>query len=241
MRLDRFLSLHGFGSRRSSKKVISNGRVFVNGKMTTQNEMQITTQDKIEVDGEEIENVPYLCLLMNKPQNYMCSMIDERYPSVLHLVPEIYQKQVRLVGRLDADTTGLLLLTDNGVLNARLTNPKYHVEKTYAVTVNHILKPELVDTFAQGQIDLGQGDIADKSKLVVLDEYHAELTVHEGKYHEVKRLFGKFGYDVLALKRISFGPVQLGDLKEGTIRKATEEEYVALIQATGLKKEETLL
>lgn len=240
MRLDRFLAMHGFGSRSASKKIIHQGRVKVNGVSTTVNDMQISGSDRIEVDNQLIENIPYVTLLLNKPADYMCSMIDERYPSVMNLIPDLYKKRVRMVGRLDADTTGLLILTDNGVLNARLANPRYKVEKTYAVTVNHILKPDLVNIFAAGNIDIGRGDIASSAKLVIYDEYHCDITVHEGKYHEIKRLFGKYNYDVVALKRIKFGPVELGDIQEGTFRMVTEEEYQALLEETGMKREEQL-
>ncbi|MFA6829111.1 MAG: pseudouridine synthase [Bacilli bacterium] len=240
MRLDRFLATHGFCSRNSSKKIINSGRVAVNDKVTTVNDMQISGTDIIKVDGQIIENIPYATIIINKPQNFMCSMIDEKYPSVMNLIPDLYQKRVRMVGRLDADTTGLLILTDNGVLNARLAHPKYEIDKTYAVTVNHILRPELIETLKQGNLDIGRGEFAASAKLVILDEYHCEITVHEGKYHEVKRIFGKFNYDVVELKRISFGPIELGDLEEGKIRLLTSDEYESLLVATRLKKEEQL-
>ncbi|MFA6586493.1 MAG: pseudouridine synthase [Bacilli bacterium] len=240
MRLDRFLAIHGFGSRKSAKKMVHNGHVMVNGEKTLLNDMQISGTDKITVDGKDVENVPFVCLVLNKPQNYVCSMLDDHYPSCMKLIPDEYRKRVRMVGRLDADTTGLLIFTDNGVLNSRLANPKFKVTKTYAVEVNHILKPEMVEEFQKGNLDIGQGDIADSAALVIQDEYHAEVTVHEGKYHEIKRLFGKFGYDVIKLKRLSLGPVKLGDVEEGKFRKVSEDEYESLLEATHLIKEDQL-
>ena len=120
MRLDRFLSMRGIDSRKSIKKVIRDGRVQVDGKTVYDFAMSIDGNSVVVMDGVQIQNEPYVTLMMNKPEGYMCSMKDERYPSVMNLVPENYRKRVRMVGRLDNDTTGLLLLTDNGVLNARL-------------------------------------------------------------------------------------------------------------------------
>ena len=240
MRLDRFLAMHGFGSRKSAKKIIHDCRVKVNGVVTTKSDLNITGKDNISVDDKNIENLPYITLMLNKPADYMCSMKDEKYPSVMNLIPPEYQKSVRIVGRLDADTTGLLLFTDNGVLNSRLANPKYRVNKTYEVRVNHLLKQELVTIFKAGNIDIGRDEIADSSDLEILDEYNARITVHEGKYHEIKRLFGKFNYDVIKLKRIKMGPIELGDLKEGKYRLLTDDEYQKLLIETRLSKEEEL-
>lgn len=239
MRLDRFLSSHGYGSRRASKKILKNNTILVNGELVKDYTMQIKGNDIISVNGKIIPNIPYTTMIINKPAGYMCSMKDENYPSVMNLIPAEYRQRMRMVGRLDQDTTGLLILTDNGVLNARLAHPKTQVNKTYYVTVNHILRPTLVDLCNQ-EIDIGRGEIAAPSKLEIIDEYHAYLTVSEGKYHEVKRIFGHFSYDVVDLKRVKFGPLSLGNLKEGEIRILSEEEYDSLLMITHLKKEEQL-
>lgn len=239
MRLDRFLANSGLGSRKACKKIIRNNDIRVNGVKVTDGEITITGNDRIEFNGKEIPNTPFVTLILNKPEGYMCSMIDENYPSVMNLIPDLYKKRVRMVGRLDQDTTGLLILTDNGIMNARLAHPKTQVEKTYLATVNHILRPTLVDLFNR-EIDIGRGEIAQPSKLEIIDEYHAYLTVHEGKYHEVKRLFGHFNYDVVALKRVRFGPLSLGDLKEREFRLLTEEEVDSLLEVTHMKKGDQL-
>lgn len=239
MRLDRFLSMRGIDSRKSIKKVIRDGRVEVDGKKVFDFAMEIHGNNRIVLDGIEIENEPYVTLMMNKPEGYMSSMIDERYPSVMNLVPDKYRKRVRLVGRLDNDTTGLLLLTDNGILNARLANPKHGIQKTYLVEVNHLLKPGLEEAVKQ-PLDIGKGEMAHVDNLIILDEYHAEITVHEGKYHEIKRIFGKFSYDVIHLKRMAFGGLQLGDLEIGKCRLLTKDEYLALLESVHLKVEDQL-
>ena len=178
MRLDRFLANAGLGSRKACKKIIRTNEVMVNGKRVTDGEMLIDGTMQITVNGKEIPNTPFVTLMIHKPEGYMCLMIDENYPSVMNLIPDLYRKRVRMVGRLDQDTTGLLLLTDNGILNARLAHPKTKVPKKYYVTVNHILRPTLVELF-QHEIDIGRGEIASPSELEILDEYHAYLTVHE--------------------------------------------------------------
>lgn len=239
MRLDRFLANSGLGSRKACKKIIRNNDIRVNDIRVTDGEMLITGNDRITVNGKEIPNSLFVTIILNKPKGYMCSMKDENYPSVMNLIPDLYRKRVRMVGRLDQDTTGLLILTDNGIMNARLAHPKTKVEKTYLATVNHILRPTLVELFNH-EIDIGRGEIAAPSKLEIIDEYHAYLTVCEGKYHEVKRLFGHFNYDVIELKRVAFGPLKLGDLEESSIRVLTEEEVDSLLEVTKLKKGEQL-
>ena len=239
MRLDRFLSLHGFSSRKQAKKIVRDGRIQIDGVVCMDYTRSIDGTNKVFFDGKEIESLPYVTFMMNKPEGYQSSMIDERYPSVMNLVPDQYRKRVRLVGRLDSDTTGLLLLTDNGILNSRLANPKHGVPKTYEVLVNHILRPDLVERCKE-PLDIGRGEIAHVDELEVLDESHARITVHEGKYHEIKRIFGKFGYDVLELKRIRLGPLSLGDLEKGQCRLLTEEEYDSLLSLVRLAKKDLL-
>lgn len=239
MRLDRFLANAGLGSRKACKKIVRKDVVKINGTRVTDGQITISGSDVIEVNGKIIENKPFITLMLNKPEGYMCSMIDENYPSVMNLIPERYKKSVRMVGRLDQDTTGLLLLTDNGILNARLAHPKTKIEKTYLATVNHILRPTLVDLFNK-DIDIGRGEIAKPSKLEIIDEYRAYITVTEGKYHEVKRLFGHFNYDVVELKRVKLGPIKLGDLKEGEYRELTDDETDALLIAAKMLKEDQL-
>ena len=239
MRLDRFLSLHGFSSRKQAKKIVRDGRIQIDGVVCMDYTRSIDGTNKVFFDGKEIESLPYVTFMMNKPEGYQSSMIDERYPSVMNLVPDQYRKRVRLVGRLDSDTTGLLLLTDNGILNSRLANPKHGVPKTYEVLVNHILRPDLAERCKE-PLDIGRGEIAHVDELEVLDESHARITVHEGKYHEIKRIFGKFGYDVLELKRIRLGPLSLGDLEKGQCRLLTEEEYDSLLSLVRLAKKDLL-
>lgn len=239
MRLDKFLSHSSFSSRKGAKKAVRHAVVKVNGVLVNDYKMEIRGTDVIELNGVILPNKPFSVYMINKPEGYMCSMIDERYSSVMNLFPEHFRKTLRMVGRLDQDTTGLLLLTDNGKLNQRLMSPKSEINKTYFVEVNHLLRPTLPD-LCNKELDIGRGEIAKPSKVEILDEYHALITISEGKYHEVKRIFGHFSYDVIKLKRLSLGPVELGDLKEGEYRELTHEEVDALLKAARLEKTEQL-
>lgn len=237
MRLDRFLANKSIGTRKTCKQIINKMRVKVNGVVTTKNDMNITSSDIIEVDDKVIENDPYLTILLNKPSGYICSTKDEGYISVMKLIPKMYHKTLRIVGRLDVDTSGLLLLTDNGILNARLNLPKYHIPKKYLVRVNHLLKEELVEIFKVGNIDIGRGEKVTTALLKIIDPYNCEITIFEGKYHEIKRLFGKYHYDVISLKRIEYDFLQL-DVEEGKYRKLTKEEYSRLLEDVKLNSGE---
>ena len=237
MRLDRFLSNKNFGSRKKCKQIILNLRVKVNGKLTTKNDLDIKPSDIIELDNSIIPNDEYNVIMLNKPQNYICSLNDEGYTSAIKLIPTIYQKEFRMVGRLDVDTTGLLLFTNNGILNARLTHPKYNVKKKYLVEVNHILKEELVNIFKVGNIDIGKNEITKSAILEILTPYKCYLTIQEGKYHEIKRLFGKFSYDVIKLQRVEFAFLKL-DVEEGKYRLLTEKEYNMLLESVNLRGNE---
>ena len=237
MRLDRFLSNKNFGSRKKCKQIILNLRVKVNGKLTTKNDLDIKPSDIIELDNVIVPNDKYNVIMLNKPQNYICSLNDEGYTSAIKLIPTIYQKEFRMVGRLDVDTTGLLLFTNNGILNARLTHPKYNVKKKYLVEVNHILKEELVNIFKVGNIDIGKNEITKSAILEILTPYKCYLTIQEGKYHEIKRLFGKFSYDVIKLQRVEFAFLKL-DVEEGKYRLLTEKEYNMLLESVNLRGNE---
>lgn len=239
MRLDRFLANKNIGTRKTCKQIINKLRVKVNGNLTTKNDMQISSSDIVEVDGKIIENDEFITIMLNKPSGYISSIIDERYPSVLNLIPSEYRKKVRIVGRLDVDTTGLLLLTDNGVLNSRLASPKYNIPKTYKVRLNHILKKELVDIFSKGNIDIGKGEKVNKAILEIVDDYNCYITIYEGKYHEIKRLFGKYSYDVISLERIKFASLSL-DIEVGKYRKIEKEEYISLLNDVKLNVEDYL-
>ena len=120
-----------------------------------------------------------------------------------------------------------------------MTSPKYEIEKKYLVKVNHLLKDSLVSSFSEPN-DIGRGEITKPAKLEIIDSYSCYITIKEGKYHEIKRLFGKYNYDVISLKRVSFGPIELKDLEIGKYRVLSEEEYISLLRSVKMKVEEYL-
>ena len=152
---------------------------------------------------------------------------------MLDLIPEYKKYKVAPVGRLDIDTTGVMLLTNNGSLSHILLSPKRHVDKTYLAEVNHKLDESLINNFKDGII-LDDGYKCLPSTLKIVDDFRALLTIHEGKFHQVKRMFQAFGYEVISLDRISFANLTYDGLKQGEYRELTEEEIKYLLDLAHL-------
>lgn len=187
--------------------------------------------EKTVVDFDDIV-IPYsrtLYYLLNKPKNYICSTLDELYPSVLNLLPEQDRNRLRIIGRLDADTTGVLLLTDDGKLNNYLANPKNHIGKTYRVTLNHEIPLNLPERLLQ-PVDIGKGEYSSPSLLKIVEPQVGLLTIHEGKYHEVKRIFHHFSLEVIELDRVKFHSFDYGELKPGEWRVVEERELEEILR-----------
>ncbi len=160
--------------------------------------------------------------MLNKPKGYVSAAIDNVYPPVTDLIPEYAFAKLNPVGRLDVDTTGALLLTNDGDLAHKLISPKYHVDKVYEVEVDKKLDSKLVESFKQG-IEL-DGELTLPAELVIINDKHAELTLHQGKFHQVKRMFKKFGYNVLDLNRKAFAFLTVTDLRLGEYKELTLDE-----------------
>lgn len=237
MRLDKFLSDLNFGSRKRVKKLIKAGHVKVNDEVITDSSFDFDENNEVvKYDDEVLEYSPFVYLALNKPKDYISSTIDELYPSIVNLVDPMYAKRVRIVGRLDADTTGIILLTDDGRLNNRLTHPNRSISKIYRVTLNHDIPEKLIEEFAKG-VDIGKGEITRPAELKIVAPNVAEVTLKEGKYHEIKRMFDCFDLDVIELDRLLFGPISYEGLEVGESRKLTHEEVEKLMELTGLDKE----
>lgn len=221
MRLDKYLADMSFGTRKEVKEIIKEKRVQVNGKTITKADYKVTFEDEIFVDDELIEYIEYEYIILNKPQDYICALEDRRYPVIMELIDSI-RKDLVPVGRLDVDTEGLILITNDGQLNHKLLAPKSHVDKTYYVEVDAPIPDDAVEIFSK-PIDLGDF-ITQPAKLEVLSENSANLTISEGKFHQVKRMFEKIGCIVTYLRRDKFGPLTLEDLELGDYRDLTEEE-----------------
>lgn len=223
MRLDKFLSNNGFGTRKEVKDLIKKGYVSVNDNGKIKFDQSIDpTVDIIKVDDEIIEYKENYYFLMNKPKGYISATEDYKQDTVLDLIPEYAYLHLFPVGRLDKDTTGALILTTDGELTHRLISPKYHVDKIYFVEVDKVLDPLIKDKFEHGlKLD---GEELLPSKFEYLDEHHARVTLHQGKYHQVKRMFEFFGYTVVNLHRETFAFLTLEGIEEGNYRELTDEE-----------------
>ena len=223
MRLDKFLANSGVGSRSEVKRLIKDKRVKVNGEVVRSDSFNVDeTKDKVFFDDLEVKYKEFYYILLNKPQGYVSAVIDNVYPPVLDLLPEYQFANLFPVGRLDVDTTGALLLTNNGDLAHKLLSPKYHVDKTYAIEVDKKLDLKLIKEFKRG-VEL-DGELTLPADLVIIQDKIAELTIHQGKFHQVKRMFKKFGYEVTKLGRKSFAFLTVDDLELGEYRELTLEE-----------------
>lgn len=223
MRLDKYLANSGVGSRSEVKRLIKDKRIKVNGELIRSESFNVDeTKDVVLFDDLEVRYKKFYYVLLNKPQGYVSAVIDNVYPPVLDLLPEYQFANLFPVGRLDVDTTGALLLTNNGDLAHKLLSPKYHVDKTYAVEVDKKLDPRLIDAFKNG-VEL-DNELTLPADLIIINDKNAELTIHQGKFHQVKRMFKKFGYEVTKLSRKSFSFLTTEGLKLGEYRELTLEE-----------------
>ena len=229
-RLDKVLSNLGYGSRKEIKQAIRKGLIEVNGELVKDNGMQVDPEnDRIIVNGEEIFYRKYIYLMMNKPDGVVSATFDNRDETVIDLLEVEHQVFNPFpVGRLDKDTVGLLLLTNDGELNHRLISPKWKVDKIYYAKIDKKVTEADVKKFKNG-ITLDDGYLCKEAKLEILEATdegsEVMITIQEGKYHQVKRMFEAVGKNVIYLKRVEFGTLKLDeDLEEGEYRELTEEE-----------------
>ncbi|MEC0247683.1 pseudouridine synthase [Paenibacillus chitinolyticus] len=237
-RLDKVLGNLGYGSRSDLKKTVKNGFIEVNGIRVKDSGMQVDPeQDEITVSGGKIVYREFVYLLLNKPQGVVSATEDNRDRTVVDLLGEAYAPfDVFPVGRLDKDTEGLLLLTNDGKLAHNLLSPRKHVPKTYYAKVEGLAGEADKQAFEAG-VELDDGYVTMPAQLRVLTcdttadppRSEIELTIQEGKFHQVKRMFQAVGKRVIYLKRISMGPLQLDpNLGLGEYRELTREELELL-------------
>ncbi len=236
MRLDRWLATLALGSRSEVKQWIRQGRIGVNGRVIRDPALSFETeQDRLSVDGRETDGRVTRHVMLYKPAGVLTAARDPKQPTVMDLLPPVYRSIGCMpVGRLDRDTTGLLLLTCDGELNHRLLSPGRHVEKVYRALVEGTPGAEAVAAFARG-LDLGDF-VTQPARLTLKGGSLAEVAITEGKFHQVKRMFAAVGHEVKALHRSAFGPLELdGTLGEGDWRELTAEELSALRKAAGME------
>lgn len=238
-RLDKIISATGKKSRREVHEMVRQGRVLVDGKPAPAADMKVDPQTAvILLDGEPLGYEKFTYVMLHKPAGVLTATEDRRQETVLDLLPpELRRRALSPVGRLDKDTEGLLLLTNDGQLAHRLLSPKSHVDKVYYARVDGALEPGDIAAFAAG-MTLGDGLECLPAGLEILSPTEALVTLREGKFHQVKRMLAARGKPVLYLKRLSMGRLRLDPaLAPGAWRMLTEEERSAL----NLSLSETLL
>ncbi len=229
-RIDKIIASQGQYSRKEVKALIAKGRIAVDGRVVSSSSEKadpLTTQ--ISIDGKSLAFKRNLYLMLHKPKGYVSATEDRDHPTVLELVPQEYRgRNLFPAGRLDRDTTGLMIITDDGALAHNILAPKKHVPKLYHVELDIPVTEEMRLGFSDG-VMLNDG-VSKAADLIKTGEKTAEVTLREGRYHQIKRMFGCFGAEVLELKRLGMGRLTLPeDLAEGKCREMSEEE-LALLQ-----------
>ena len=213
MKLEQILFTQGFGTRHECKGLIVNGHVAINQTVVEDPQGDFDVNDLIfSVDGVDWPYVDKAIIAMNKPAGYECSRKPLHHPSVLSLLPApLRNRGVQPVGRLDEDTTGLLILTDDGALIHRLTHPKKHVSKIYRVTAKHAMTKEMFEHLLEGVMLDGEREKVAADELLQIDDHVFEMQITQGKYHQVKRMVAAVGNRVSALHRVALGSYRLPD------------------------------
>ena len=231
MRLDKFLCEMGVGTRSEVKAYLKKGQVTVNGESIKKPEVKIDeNKDTICFQGLPLVYEAVQYFLLNKPADCVTATRDNLSETVMSFLPDNRRDDLFPVGRLDKDTEGLLLITNDGQLAHELLSPKKHVDKTYFAVINGEVREEHKQLFFEG-LDIGDEDLTMPAKLEIIksgEVSEIELTIQEGRFHQVKRMFEAIGTKVTYLKRISMGPLVLGDLKPGEVRILTDSELESL-------------
>jgi 23S rRNA pseudouridine2605 synthase/16S rRNA pseudouridine516 synthase len=240
-RLQKVMAEAGVASRRKCEELIRDGKVKVNGKVVTEMGFKVEPSTAlIEVEGKTLLPEKKIYLLLNKPKGYVTTLNDpQKRPTVLDLIPQSIEQRIYPVGRLDYHTEGLLLLTNDGELTFALTHPKKEIEKTYLAWVKKSPSEKELEQLRKG-IELEDGPTS-PAKVKVIKEKDGltllQITIHEGRKRQIRRMLKAIGYPVVNLKRIKIGPLSLGNLKKGECRHLTEEEVKKLYRACGLEYE----
>ncbi len=228
VRLDKYLADAGQGTRSQVKDLVKAGQVTVNGTVIKKSDIKVSVEDDvIAVSGKKLNYSQFEFYMLNKPAGVVSATVDKTDKTVIELINEDKRRDLFPVGRLDKDTEGLLIITNDGKLANNLLAPGKHVPKQYYVEVDGEITSEHISIFAEG-IDIGDEELTAPAILELLDTEcfcKAHITITEGRYHQIKRMFGSIGMKVTYLKRISMGPLVLDDtLAVGQYRRLTDEE-----------------
>lgn len=230
MRLDKFLSQQLGLSRALISRELRAKRVTVNGEIIKSGALKLTLQQVVMFDGNLLQQgVGSRYFMLSKPQGYVCSAEDTDHPTVLYLLDEPAAYKLHAAGRLDIDTTGLVLMTDDGQWSHRITSPKHHHEKIYLVTLAYPLADDITQKFMIGVQLHGEKTLTKPAQLTVLTPTLVRLTISEGRYHQVKRMFAACGNRVIGLHRERIGEIVLDDsLAVGEYRPLTNQEITSV-------------
>ncbi len=233
-RLDKIISSQGKYSRSEVKKLIKQGLVSVNKTVVKTSDLKVDPQrDEIAVDGEILNYKKHIYIMLNKPQGVISASNDKSQKTVVDLVPpELFRDGLFPAGRLDGDTVGFVLITDDGDFAHRILSPKNHITKTYHAVLQREITAEDIESFKKG-VELGDGTLCLEAELspIKAEMPMAEIIICEGKYHQVKRMFAALGNKVLFLKRVKMGELLLDEgLEEGQCREITDEELKLITQ-----------
>lgn len=236
MRLDKYLSEMGIGTRSELKKEIKSGNVAVDGLIVKDPGTSVSAGSSVVFKGRPVVFEEFVYYMLNKPSGVISASEDSRETTVVDLITERKRKDLFPVGRLDRDTVGLLIITNDGEMAHRLLSPKHHVDKLYYAKVDGDVNEEDVRSFAEGlRIDDDLTCLPAELKITGREETGSgmvtdiEVVIREGKFHQIKRMFRAVGKEVLYLKRLSMGPVKLDpELEEGSFRRLTDEEISSL-------------
>lgn len=227
IRLDKFLSDNANLTRKTAKHALHRGDVTVDDVVVKKPDVKISKQ-QVRLNGELIEVVGDLYIMLHKPADYVCSTVNDDGLSVLNLVNTPWREQLHIAGRLDKDTTGLVLLTNDGKWSHQVTSPNAKCSKEYLVTVDRPLNDDLIAEFENGIMLNNENKPTKPAQLTIIGEYRAKLIISEGKYHQVKRMFAAVGNHVKTLHRSRVGELVLNEsLEEGQWIKLTEQQYLS--------------
>lgn len=230
MRLDKFIAENTGLTRSQATKALKQGSVKVNQEIIKSGAFKVSEADQITFEDTLLPWPQTLVYFMfHKPAGVVCAHDDGNYPSVFEFFEPPYAQKLHSAGRLDADTTGLVLLTTDGQWSHRITSPKHHCPKTYLVTLADPIEANYQTRLAEGILLRGEKEPTLPAELTIIDDYNLNLTINEGRYHQVKRMFAALGNKVVALHRWKIGKLELDEsLEEGEYRALTAEEVAGL-------------
>ena len=235
MRLDKFLKDVGLGSRKEAKQLIKDKRIKIDNVVAIKSEINVDPSiNKIYLDDNLIHYQKYYYFLLNKPKGYLSATTDNFQKTILDFFFEYDYLDLFPVGRLDKDTTGAILITNDGILAHQLISPKYHVDKVYIATLDKEVDEQIKDEFENGIIL--DKELTLPCKFEKLNSNTCRVTLHQGKYHQVKRMFEYFNYKVIDLHREKFAFLTLDGLKTGEFREISEEELEKLQNLASQKR-----